>query len=1134
MGPAQSLTADMFNAFFKGWQAINAIGLDNEAARADLARQYFNDFAFTSGIFEQQSGEQAQAILRAAAQLFTQDGRLKQLADEIQAEWLIGSPSKNAGVEANQMFKETMDLIAGMYKHENVDLIPTPGTEGLKTTTAAVSKATNKLTAAEKVYETAIEAGRNITTKAEKAEWDKMLADAQKGLDVARQKAGELGVPTRHWDNGMNSWVPSGTFDYAGNLARAKKVKTIFTEEGSVVMNAVTDSKAVKPKHVTLSKEASKQWIKEFKATNNARNAQHMANKGEEVAEKLDQDFARIDSELAAQGIDEAGRADLINTVRHTAQQINDDIEVAWYESPLTYKLADVKEGGRFFGKPELPSGIRMGDEFSPMKTVKGKLAVNSGRADVQPLLGHAENSLMRNMTRLSVMIERMHKRYRPTAKGGGVPREEFIDAFRAALSRTEPPAAMSELGKELVVNLRNTIETVVGKAIDEGIDAETLMGYLKSFGVNHVKGGMDVSVMNPKSLMSKLFEDLPFGPLGKDLGDEAAKKAEKALQEYIKSGDDPFLTVQKILHSIQSALAVQRLNSDFVAKFGWKNEFKSLDDAIKNGYVGIRGVGVGTTDLSKLLPTPAEGGLFPPYIAEQYMSMQREWARLYDEGLQSVRAQKIYRGMMEYQGFMKAWQTIFKLGHHFMNMTGDTYAAIVSGTRNPRHWMLAHDLNLEFMADDLKSKWLGGDMPTHFRRFVEAAGDYERPLTNKAKGGELNSIKLVKNKAGGGHEVIYLDRKELVQALEEWNVMMNNIYAQDIAGTFDSVLIDAQTATGAKASMGQKTGALIRKGIQQSEKYPGTVASWYGNVPRTATALRIIESRPWNSLSEALDEAIQQVNLYHPNIQALSATERRYLRPAATYYTWLRGAHAATIDMFINHYGATTLFYKWQYNVSDAQGYNPESFGNPWSRKAPLPSYVTNSRYAPVKGLYGDNQIFRPAITSADVLNTWNFNYDFNYNFGQNLFRQGGIYDTLAGVISSSQSISVKPFSGILGGNVDPTTGRENPVKDFESLTDTTLGNYSFWTLYKGLGGLTLTQQKERDILIGKGMTPEEATQAVSLSKGEKDLYLFNWTTGLKVSRTDTEANMKNYRIEQSARTKALLENIARRNGQQ
>lgn len=270
------------------------------------------------------------------------------------------------------------------------------------------------------------------------------------------------------------------------------------------------------------------------------------------------------------------------------------------------------------------------------------------------------------------------------------------------------------------------------------------------------------------------------------------------------------------------------------------------------------------------------------------------------------------------------------------------------------------------------------------------------------------------------------------------------------------------------------------------------------------------MEKRSWKSMAEMKTAITDKVLTYHPTMTSLSATERRYPRVMFTYYTWLRVAHNALIDMMLNHTAAITLYPKIQYSAAEAEGREPVSIGNAWgSAKTFTPSYLTYSTYAPM-GEQGPNGpvISKPSILPMDVLDNWQWTYDpyktWDENMSTNFAKTGTVFGKSANLIA-------QPAIEWMTGR-DLQTGQKTQIKDLGTLGESLIDMTGYATVLKGIGAYTPSNKR-----------PENTDNP--LTDRDRQLMVQNWLFGLKRADIQKPANVQNALTEQSARMKQFME---------
>ena len=519
----------------------------------------------------------------------------------------------------------------------------------------------------------------------------------------------------------------------------------------------------------------------------------------------------------------------------------------------------------------------------------------------------------------------------------------------------------------------------------------------------------------------------------------------------------------------------------------------------------------MGGTNLSEFLPSPENGGLFPPELAKQFLSLNREWNVIFNgKAMNSA-----MRAIMTATGFMKASQTVMRMGHHVGNIMGDFTAAIIGGMRNPIHLKQGLEIAYADAKQDVRTVIGRDKLDYKFVRTLEGLDNKSKAFEIADKTGKMQPG-IVLNKNGKNVKVM-ITTEELRQAFKERGIIIGNIFQDDIAGLYESVIGDA-TLTGARNEVRKVIVSKINQGIGAVERPFGSVASYYGNALRAGHALSVIQSRSWKNVNEALDAALEQVNRYHPTIQSLAGKDRRTGRMIFTYYTWLRVAHNAVLDMAMNHEVAMLTTFKAKHTQEEQAGMAPPSIGNAWTDLKNTPSYLNQSIYGPsMTGPQGPT-VTGESIMPLDVSDTWKFTYDpartLQENIAGNLWSGNTVGNTgwsIGRVIGGNLNpFFRRPLELISGGDLQ--TGTPSRIKTFQDLTESLAGDFGPTQLAKGLGWWTPTNK-----------LPQNTTNP--MTDADRQQILQNWLLGQKQKPVYTQSNLKNAQEEQNARLKSLLE---------
>lgn len=125
-------------------------------------------------------------------------------------------------------------------------------------------------------------------------------------------------------------------------------------------------------------------------------------------------------------------------------------------------------------------------------------------------------------------------------------------------------------------------------------------------------------------------------------------------------------------------------------------------------------------------------------------------------------------------------------------------------------------------------------------------------------------------------------------------------------------------------------------------------------------------------NIEEAALSAGTVVRQWHPTSGSLSAFEKKYARRLVYFYTWQRVALVKVIETMLTRPGIATIPSKIQYAIADANGMNPESFGDPWDPDGMYASWYTGQLWGPQfqgPAGEGDSWGIQPAIQPIDVV---------------------------------------------------------------------------------------------------------------------------------------------------------------------
>jgi hypothetical protein len=292
--------------------------------------------------------------------------------------------------------------------------------------------------------------------------------------------------------------------------------------------------------------------------------------------------------------------------------------------------------------------------------------------------------------------------------------------------------------------------------------------------------------------------------------------------------------------------------------------------------------------------------------------------------------------------------------------------------------------------------------------------------------------------------------------------------------------------------------GDLSGGAVGAVSRFNGTLAEFSShrdNIFRMAHFIKEIEKGGvFKNFEEAAINAAKQVTTFHPTIGGLSAFERKYMRRAVFFYTWQRIAATKVFELLLEQPGKMTIPSKIQYAFAEANGFNPESFGDPWDPDGVYASWHTGSLFGPQfqgPGGEGDAWGFGPAIPQLDIMNSLLGQYDIQPG-------QSGLDVLLEG----SQNLAGQNLSPLPKWFVEITSG--NRVG-----TGGDINNYLEYAIDQ-VGGLNTLSK-----VTGIGQDPEKTLTPTEQAE-RKTRLLMNWFLGQKLQDYQTSQTIKQWKTDQ------------------
>lgn len=1100
--PAFKFADAIVDAMVGAFAAMKDKGITSAVERQQVVHDWMMKFAAISDIFAISNGSVAREVFRSTAKVFLEISDLNK-ADGVASIWrdkMKAIASNRA--DLSEIYPEFMETMARNYKwsHTTDSIAP-----AMKGPVADAAKA--EFAKAKDVYELSVKAINNQMSPAEVLEWRKSHIEAEEMLNAARAKMDKAGLETLYWNG--DSWISRDRFNRKVALSKAAQSpdRFIYTASGVVdIARYMVDSPAVIPTFAKFgtkhTKETRAYWNQINKQVRSKNAANNKANAQEEVLAKMDEINALYPDE-PAEGMRYA------NSLVQQKRFEEGVIKVSEETAPIEMDVPTVQGASNY--RDMAQEGISRGARFGQ------KFQAAAGFSDLQSYVFNAESTLRNAVSSASNVMAHVFTLYR-SAK---LKPTDLDAAVTAATTKVYPKDPTTDVVGEMSRQLGKLWDSMIKHVEERGITNQ----YLKRSFDLHKIGYWIVdweSSQGPKSI-TDILEQLPLGSppaklvadtsqVGlnrlKDWEDRRAEFLELVEKNQEAAGGVGLL--QRVVAAIQHASSEMQLMDDFVEDFGPKNYFPGMSEeaarkaAIESGeFVKITSLNKTGFSLTQYLP---EDAIFPREIAKQFFAAERHYNYVMENHMA-----KWVQNMMGILNFFKFTQTSARPGHWMTILIGDVGTSLMRGS-NPATAIPATRLAMKWAGEKAVADWTKGGDDKRWEAVVRGMKAFNkggREILDSADGTYTFMV---------GGKKLKLNEEDLRALFEDANVELGDVIATDnmvaaaelqtvASGTDQGVAFNKMMAENLQTDS-VKAGA--RRALVKTMKVPGDIVAALGNVPRIMTALDVMGSRNWGSTREMMAAVNKEVRIYHPTIQSLSPIERQKIRPLFSYYTWLRGAHVAFLQLAVNHTATMLIPSKIFYNQALANEMGPGSIGNLWGNKEQTPGYLDYSVYGPTTAGPRGGIVYRPSALPLDLLDTWNIQYDPSKTVDQNTF--ANIAGVGQSVIGKNINMVAQPGIEWITGT-DPSTGKPSTVKDIGTAADSLLSNIGTNQLFQGLGLYTP---------LNKG--PEAKNP---ITERDRQLKLLNFFTGQRVMDVGTPSNIKNARSEETARIRRLIEQL-------
>lgn len=1007
MKEASTINDDILNTLRDGMRVASEVGNVSDAVRLNAVKQYLRKLALAGRIFAAQGGRQAEDMFNAYAMIFAEYGKLPPSLDTP-----AGSVLKIVDDEEARLLRIQLYKLDSQVAPERIQPQTAAGFKFRKPEELAPYE--NKLQLAQESFGevmSRIGTARTGGTQEIKA-WEKEYEKAKAKLERARQAAVERGIETFHYLEG--EWIPSNQFDPEMAVRLAQEADEAYVAgQAGLAARAIVDTTPVVPEYKVLKGKALEKALKFEKVELDKARVAKSEKHSEEIAAAALKEFDKYDDMLLEPG----------ESAMHLQQEV------------LLKGLAADMEMPHVTHLPEelVPEMVRVNTEFAAIKSAEKAQAFkelrerwsgSAGKEDVASIMRQSETRGFLQSSASANFLEQLLKTYKNT------PARDFADAMDIAVKTgSKIPKSAPPQVQEIAMKLKPLIGQI--REAMKGMGSQGIIEAFQRYGINENAGYF----LDKKALqvdLETIFTTLPFFKKSGIKADENLAREQK-MNKLEESGMHPVQLLENMIKAISMVKAEQGLAANITQNFGWKSDpsITSYEDAIRKGWVGIEGVGA-KDNIIKSIPSPKDGGLFPPELAPQIGAAVRHW-----NSVLATPRNQVVTIVSQWTGLVKVFMTVLRPGYHVLNAMNETSTAVLRGVVNPKHFGLGAQIMARHSAATLPadyagtvnfvSKLTGGpkSLDVTLARAMKVWEDQGTAIDN------INSFAyssgLTVTRAGKKVNLdVTLD--EWAQRFEDAGILEKNIFINNFQGLDDAAIL--ANADSAKNRLFQKTGLKIAKATQAIGKGAGDLSMVYNNTIRVAHAMKIIQSKAWGSVDEAVRAAADEIAIFHPTSKSLGAAERRNSALISTFYTWIKMAHVMVYKMLLENNREIYAVNNALYYFNTAQGQQPQSRGTSFQDPEEVSPYQRfRAGQASIPGdRRSEDVMIKTPFTVFEVFNTWQFNVDMAKNLDENITSM--FLDQGGGVLARSAPVAVQTALK-LGTGRDLATGipvpREN-----------------------------------------------------------------------------------------------------------
>ena len=447
-----------------------------------------------------------------------------------------------------------------------------------------------------------------------------------------------------------------------------------------------------------------------------------------------------------------------------------------------------------------------------------------------------------------------------------------------------------------------------------------------------------------------------------------------------LESTDDPLDVLARFHTAMQATSVKPSVGASIGRHFSHTAEGMTPKEAIAAGWTKMNTTAEGG-DLARFIDPDA---YFPKEIVKQmtYMENYLNASKRFDGKV--GKAVDVYDSILS---VLKSSNTLWRPGHHMTNIFGETFMNFMAGV-NPMRY-----------AKGAKVMQAGGHLKDADTGPLARYNASNTPAGYTVKQSFDEDATTIVLNIGGKKQIQSIDPGTIWQAALDHSVAITHGLAEDILSP-TMARLNPSTSRRALSPLIDTNTQLARFSAARD------------NIFRITHFVDALEKGQYKTLDEAFRQAAKVVHDYHPTMQTLSAGEQKWARRIVYFYTWQRQAISRVLRTAADRPGLVTMPSKMMYNMAEANGLEPDSFG------APIPD---DDRMAS----YGKEGLLGPSFTGGDT----------PFSEGDNLWGFSLSAPQIDGIQSLFNGMTMKPEDGIGNvGNVaagfgDNIGGQLNPL---------------------------------------------------------------------------------------------------------